>query len=53
LLTLAQRFDELVPTGVAADYGNLARLGHVTRARVTQIMNLLGLSPDIQEQILF
>ncbi|MDB5391784.1 MAG: uncharacterized protein JWM11_7430 [Planctomycetaceae bacterium] len=44
---------ELVQTGVAADYADLARLGHVTRARVTQIMNLLGLAPDIQEQILF
>lgn len=31
----------------------LARLGHVTRARVTQIMNLLNLAPDIQEEILF
>jgi hypothetical protein len=31
----------------------LARLGQVTRARMTQIMNLLCLAPDIQEQILF
>src|SRR3712207_3152134 len=31
----------------------VARLGHVTRARVTQIMNLLNLAPDIQEAILF
>jgi hypothetical protein len=31
----------------------LARLGHVTRARMTQIMNLLNLAPDIQEEILF
>jgi hypothetical protein len=27
--------------------------GHVTRARITQILNLLLLAPDIQEQILF
>lgn len=27
----------------------LARLGHVSRARVTQIMKLLHLAPDIQE----
>jgi hypothetical protein len=52
LLAVARRFDELVQTGVAADYADLARLGHVTRARVTQIMNLLSLAPDIQEQIL-
>ena len=30
----------------------IARLGHVTRARVSQIMNLLNLAPDIQEAIL-
>jgi hypothetical protein len=35
------------------DYAELARLGHVTRARVTQIMNLLNLAPDIQESILW
>lgn len=52
LLALAQLFDELVRTGVANDYADLARLGHVTRARVTQIMNLLSLAPDIQEAIL-
>jgi hypothetical protein len=28
-------------------------LGRVTRARITQIMKLLDLAPDIQEQILF
>lgn len=31
----------------------LARLGHVTRARVTQIMNLLLLAPDIHESLLY
>jgi hypothetical protein len=31
----------------------LARLGNVTRARITQIMNLLSLAPDIQEALLF
>lgn len=53
LLALAHRFERLIETGVAADYADLARLGHVTRARVTQIMNLLSLAPDIQEQILY
>lgn len=32
---------------------DFARLGHVTRAPLTQIMNLLHLGPDIQEAILF
>lgn len=31
----------------------MARLGRVSRARVTQIMNLLFLAPDIREQLLF
>ena len=31
----------------------MARLRQVTRARITQIMNLLNLSPEIQEEILF
>ncbi len=35
------------------DYAELARLGNVSRARITQIMNLLLLAPDIQEAILF
>lgn len=52
MLALANRFERLIQTGVAADYADLARLGHVTRARVTQIMNLLNLAPDIQNQIL-
>jgi hypothetical protein len=35
------------------DYAEVACLGHVTRARMTQIMNLLNLAPDLQEAILF
>ncbi len=53
LMALAIRFDQLIRDGVVTDQADLARLGHVTRARLTQIMNLLSLSPDIQEAILF
>jgi hypothetical protein len=53
LMALALRFEGLVRTGAIADYADLARLGHVSRARITQIMNLLQLAPDIQEQLLF
>jgi hypothetical protein len=53
LLALAVKFDALIQRGVIKDYAELARLGQVSRARVTQIMNLLNLSPYIQEQILF
>ena len=53
LMALAIHFDQLIRDGVVADQAELARLGHVTRARLTQIMNLLNLAPDIQEEILF
>ena len=52
LLALAHRIERLITDGHARDYADLARLGNVTRSRLTQIMNLLNLSPDIQEQIL-
>lgn len=53
LMALAVRFEQLIQAGEVADYADLARLGHVSRARITQIMNLRLLAPDIQEQILF
>ncbi len=53
LMALAIKFQDMVDRGEVRDYADIARLGHVTRARITQIMNLLLLAPDIQEQILF
>jgi hypothetical protein len=53
LMALAIRFDGLIRSGAITDQADLARLGHVSRARVTQIMSLLHLAPDIQEQVLF
>jgi hypothetical protein len=53
LLALALRCEQLLQAGVIANYAELATLGHVSRARVTQIMNLLLLAPDIQEALLF
>ncbi|QDV62644.1 hypothetical protein [Crateriforma conspicua] len=52
LLALAIHFDELIRTGAVTSQAELARLGQVSRPRLTQIMNLLHLSPDIQEEIL-
>ncbi len=52
LMALAIKFQEMVNRGEVSDYADLARLGYVTRARITQIMNLLNLAPDIQEEIL-
>jgi Resolvase, N terminal domain len=52
LLALALRLDRLVRAGEIADYATLARLGYVSRARVSQILQLLLLAPDIQETLL-
>jgi hypothetical protein len=53
LMALALRLDELHGGGVLKSYAEVAYLGHVTRARVCQIMNLLHLAPDLQEELLF
>ena len=53
LMALAHHLELLVVSGQVKDYAELARLGNVSRARITQIMNLLLLAPDIQEEILF
>lgn len=52
LMALAIRFDQLLFDGKVADQSELARLAHVTQPRMTQIMNLLHLAPDIQEELL-
>lgn len=53
LMALAIRWDGLIRDGAIKDYAEIAALCRVTRARVTQIMNLNLLAPDIQEAILF
>jgi hypothetical protein len=52
LLALAVRFEGLLREGTVRDYAELARLGGVSRARMTQIMSLRNLAPVIQERIL-
>jgi hypothetical protein len=53
LMALAIKFQDMIDRGEVRDYADLARLGLVTRARLTQIMNLTLLAPEIQEQILY
>jgi hypothetical protein len=52
LMALAIHFDRLLREGAVADISELARLAHVTQPRMTQIMNLNRLAPDIQEALL-
>ena len=53
LMALAIRLEGMLREETIQNYAELARLGRVTRARMTQIMKLLDLAPDIQERILF
>ena len=53
LAALVHKLDELVRSGAVRDYAELARLGHISAARLTQIMALIHLSPAIQECLLF
>ncbi len=52
LLAQAHRIDRMIREGELRDLADAAREIGVTRARMTQIMNLLLLAPEIQEAIL-
>jgi hypothetical protein len=52
LMALAIRYDGMLKNGEAADQSTLADLLQITQPRMTQIMNLLHLAPDIQEELL-
>ncbi len=51
-MALAFYYEDLIRKSHVHDYAEIATLGHVTRARVTQIMNLRLLAPEIQEELL-
>jgi hypothetical protein len=53
LMALAHKLDALVRSGAVTGYAELARLGHISPARLTQILVLLHLAPSIQEYLLF
>jgi hypothetical protein len=53
LVALAHRLEHFVRSGQVASYAEIAAVGHVTRARLSQIVSLLNLAPDIQEALLF
>jgi len=52
-MALALKFEKLVQYGEMENYEDLASLGGVTRGRMSQIMSLLNLAPDIIEEVLF
>ena len=52
-LALAQRIADLIDRGLVADVTAAARLLSLSQPRLTHLMGLLLLAPDIQETILF
>jgi hypothetical protein len=52
LLSLAHYYKDLLAASKVKDYAELARLTQVSRARLTQIMNLTFLAPEIQKALL-
>lgn len=53
LMALAIHCHELIRTGQITNQSELAEYAQITPARMTQILTLLNLAPDIQEQLLF
>jgi hypothetical protein len=53
VMALAIQFQEMVRTGEVRDYADLARLAGLTRERISQVMKLAWLAPDIQMEILY
>ena len=51
-LALAHHIERMVESGKLADYAAAARALGITRARLTQIMNLLLLAPVLQRRVL-
>lgn len=52
LLVLAHQIDEVLAAGRVESYAEVAMQLGISRARLSQIMKLLTLAPDIQERIL-
>jgi hypothetical protein len=52
LLVLGHHFERLVRDGAVKDYAEIARMTGLSRARVTQMVNLTLLAPRIQEAAL-
>ena len=50
LLAIALRFEELLASGEASSYADLARIAGVSRARVSQIMERLEMAVEEQEK---
>ncbi len=52
MLALAHHLQDAIDRGIIADRATVARALGLTRARVTQLFDLLLLAPDLQERVL-
>lgn len=52
-MALAIECKRLIESGTVADAAEMARIAGVTRARMTQVLDLNLLAPDLQERLLF
>jgi len=53
LVALASRMQSMIDSGEVVSFQQLAELGRISQPRMTQIMSLLNLAPDIQEELLY
>ena len=53
LVALASRMQSMIDSGEVESFQQLAELGRISQPRMTQIMSLLNLAPDIQEELLY
>ena len=52
LVALASRIQSMIESGEVESFQQLAELGRISQPRMTQIMSLLNLAPEIQEELL-
>ena len=53
LLALAIKMSDLLREGKVEDFSAMAEIGHISKPRLSQILSLTNLSPEIQETLLF
>ena len=53
LVALASRMQAMIESGQVDTFKQLAEIGRISQPRMTQIMSLLHLAPDIQEELLY
>ena len=53
LVALACRMQSMLASGQVDSFQQLAEIGRISQPRMTQIMSLLNLAPDIKEELLY